>query len=95
MPILQIEHPVRDFDAWKAAFDRDPVGRAQGGVRGYRILRPVDDPNHVIVELAFDDVEAAERFRGTLRNLWRSAEAGGLIGTPQARIVEDVESRES
>jgi hypothetical protein len=92
VPILQIEHRVRDFDAWKLAFDRDPVGRARGGVRGYRILRPVDDAKYVVVELAFDDLQSAERFRESLRNLWRRAEAEGLIGNPQARILEDVES---
>ena len=47
--ILQIEHGVRDFDAWKQAFDSDPVGREQGGVRRYRVLRRTDDPNYVIV----------------------------------------------
>jgi hypothetical protein len=27
MYILRIEHPVSDYDAWKAAFDSDPIGR--------------------------------------------------------------------
>jgi hypothetical protein len=45
MPILRIEHPVADFDAWKAAFDGDPLGREQSGVRRYRVLRSVDDPS--------------------------------------------------
>jgi hypothetical protein len=34
MHVLRIEHPVPDYDAWKEAFDNDPVGREQGGVRG-------------------------------------------------------------
>lgn len=40
MPILQIEHTVRDYDAWKQAFESDPVGRKQGGARsrGLRTL---------------------------------------------------------
>ena len=33
MPTLQIEHAVRDYDSWKAAFDSDPVGREQEGDR--------------------------------------------------------------
>jgi hypothetical protein len=33
MTTLQIEHGVRDYDAWKQAFDSDPVGREAGGVR--------------------------------------------------------------
>ena len=64
MAILRIEHPVPDFDAWKAAFDSDPVGRQRGGVRRYRVLRPVDDPNFVLVDLEFDSSSEAESFLG-------------------------------
>ncbi len=46
MHILRIEHPVPDYDAWKEAFDSDPIGREPSGVRRYRILRPNDDPNY-------------------------------------------------
>lgn len=92
MPILQIEHPVRDFDSWKAAFEADPVGRERGGVRGYRILRPVDDPGYVAVDLEFETVAEAESFLAALRELWRRAEAEGLIVRPQARIVEVAEN---
>jgi hypothetical protein len=40
MYILRIEHPVPDYDTWKASFDSDPIGRERSGVRRYRILRP-------------------------------------------------------
>ena len=94
MAILQVEHAVRDFDRWKQAFDSDPVGREQGGVRGYRILRGTDDPNFVVIELEFDDTAAAEAFGGKLRELWgRVGDELGMEG-PQARIVEAVESDE-
>jgi len=26
MDVLRIEHPVRDYDGWKKAFDGDPAG---------------------------------------------------------------------
>jgi hypothetical protein len=91
MPTLQIEHGVRDYDAWKAAFDSDPVGREAGGVRGYRVLRPSDDPNHVVVDLEFDTLGEAEAFREKLRVLWAGAAAGlGLEGA-RARILDVVE----
>ena len=51
MHILRIEHQMRDFNSWKAAFDKDPIGRQQSGVRGHRILRPIDDPNYVMLDL--------------------------------------------
>lgn len=96
MHILRIEHQIRNFDSWKAAFDRDPVGRAQGGVRRYRILRPLDDPNYIMVELEFDSPREAEAFLATLeRDVWGSREAApALMGSPRARIVEAVESKE-
>ena len=94
MPILQIQHSVRDFDAWKAAFDSDPIGRERGGVCRYRIVRPVDDPNHVAVDLEFDSAGEAEAFRASLCDLWRRVEAEGLIESPRARIVETVESKQ-
>ena len=95
MPILQIENAVRDYDAWKQAFDSDPVGREQGGVRRYRVLRPTDDPNYVIVDLEFDSAGAAEAFLRALRELW--GRVGGDLGleAPRARIVEAVESKET
>ena len=34
MHILQIEHPIRDFDTWKEAFDRFSDKRRQDGRRG-------------------------------------------------------------
>jgi hypothetical protein len=73
MHILRIEHQIRDFDAWTEAFDRDPVGREQGGVRRYRVLRPVDDPNYIMVDLEFDSSSEAEDFRTALqRDVWGS-----------------------
>ena len=57
MPTVQIEHPIRDFDAWRAAFDRDPARREASGVRRYRVARPVDDAHFVIVDLDFDTRE--------------------------------------
>lgn len=91
--LIQLEHPVRDFDSWKAAFDRDPIQREAGGVRRYRILRPVDDPAYVAVDLEFDDRAKADAFLEALHGLWRSPiAAAALAGSPRARIVETVAS---
>jgi hypothetical protein len=93
VPILQIEHKVRDFDRWKEAFDNDPVGREQGGVRRYRIARLAEDPNHVLIELEFGSQGEAETFRTGLQQLWgRVGDDLGLEG-PQARILDTVEAR--
>jgi hypothetical protein len=94
MTILHIEHPIRDFDNWKKAFDSDPAGRERSGVRSYQVLRPIDDPNYVMIDLEFDNLKASEDFLTSMREVWRSAAAApALAGSPQTRIVEVVESK--
>lgn len=93
MTTLRIEHPVTDFEVWKAAFERDPLDRAGSGVRGHRIQRPVDDPAHVAIELDFDTAAAAEAFHGALEQMWRSRElAPALAGPRRVQVVETVEA---
>jgi len=88
---LHIEHPVPDFDGWKKAFDSDPVGRQKMGVRTYQILRAVDNPNYVMIDLQFDTSQQAEALLAAMRNVWKQVE-GKIMMNPQARISEIVEN---
>lgn len=90
MLTVQIEHAIRDYDGWKAAFDRDPAHREASGVRSYRVYRPVEDTRYVIVELDFDDRELAAKFVSAMRAIWPQVQ-GTLIDGPQVRIVDLVE----
>jgi hypothetical protein len=89
--VLRIEHSVRDFDEWKSAFDGDPIGREQGGVRRYRVLRPMDDSNFALIDLEFESQGEAEALLTALRELWGRVD---VMRDPQARVVEIVESGE-
>ena len=93
MFMLRIQHPVPDFDGWKKAFDRDPVGRQKSGVRRYQILRAVDDPNFVMIDLEFDSAAQAEALLAAMRVVWGNVQ-GTIMTNPEARIVEAVESRQ-
>ena len=93
MPILRIEHPVPNFDGWKKAFDSDPVGRERSGVRRYQVLRSIDDPTYVMIDLEFDSKGEAEALLAAMREVWSRVE-GTVMLNPQARIVEMVESKE-
>jgi hypothetical protein len=93
MTILHIEHPISDFATWKSTFDSYAERRRSGGVRQYQVLRLIDDPDYLLIDLAFDSRAAAEAFLGFLRGVWQSATAGQvLLGAPQARIAEVAES---
>jgi hypothetical protein len=91
MYVLRIEHPVPDFEAWKRAFDSDPIGRKGSGVRRYRVLRAVHDPNYVMIDLEFDGLSEAEAVHAGLRSMWGGVD---VMENPQARIVEAVETKE-
>jgi hypothetical protein len=93
MIVLQIEHPVPDFNGWKKAFDRDPLNRKQAGVKRYKIFRQTDNLNYVIIELEFDHIHEAESMLSALQKLWNQVE-GKVITNPKARIIELFESKE-
>jgi hypothetical protein len=90
MAVLHIEHPITDFGTWKAAFDRFAEARERSGVRGHRILRPVDDAHYVVIDLDFQTPGEAETFLDFLQTrVWTSTQnAPALAGAPQTRILE-------
>lgn len=91
MHILRIEHPVPDYDAWKAAFDGDPIGREESGVCRYRIPRPLHDPNYVMIDPEFESSSETEAIHVALRDLWSRAT---VMRYPRAQTVEVVENKE-
>ena len=73
MPLLHIQHSVPNFDAWKKAFDSDPMDRSGSGVLRYHIHQSVSDPNFVMIDLEFDRVSEAEQMLERLQRLWAGA----------------------
>jgi hypothetical protein len=56
---------VGDYDRWRPQFDQDkPRAREHATVQ--RVLRSVDDPNHVFIYLEFDSLEDAQEARRRL-----------------------------
>jgi hypothetical protein len=92
---VRIEHRIHDYAAWRAAFDRDPVNRKQSGVRRYRLYRPANDPNYIMIDLDFDGAGEANAFIAAMRQVWQSPQAApALSGSPQVCVIEEVESVE-
>ena len=61
MALMLTRIHVGDYDAWKPIFDSDPP-QARKAARGHRILRSLEDPNEVFVQVDFastDDANAA------------------------------------
>ena len=71
-----------------------PLGVLRYACAGLLILRPTDDPNYVMIDIEFDSASEAEAVHGALREptpVWSQSE---VMHSPQARIVEAVESKE-
>jgi hypothetical protein len=92
MPILRIQHSVPSFEAWKRAYDSDPMDRKGSGVRRHHVYRSVADPDFVMIDLEFDTVAEAEKLLERLRGLWKGP-GGAVMRSPEAWILETVESR--
>ena len=95
MTILRIEHAVSDFDAWYRAFVRGWTlcAARSRGLRGYRVFQPVEEPDHIKVDLEFDSRPQAESIRAALTNLWKAGVAvPALTGAARAQIVETMDS---
>ena len=93
MPVLRIHHGVPNMEAWKRAFDADPLHRKASGVIRYDVYRTAAEPPLVAIDLEFGTLAEAEAMLVRLRALWQGPAAGIMRG-PEAWIVEPVESRE-
>lgn len=90
MIILQIEHPVQNYEAWKKVYDSDPMDRKGSGVKSSRISRLADNPKYIFIELEFDNLKDAENMLMGLLKLWNKVE-GNLIQGAKGRITEVLE----
>lgn len=93
MITLRIEHKIANYDDWKKAFDSDAINRKQSGVKQYRVYRPIEDDNFVIIELDFDNLEQAQTTMKALTNIFPRIE-GSLIFGVQLKLMNIVESKE-
>ena len=94
MVTLRIEHAIHDYGTWQEAFDRFAGAREKGGVRGFTIRRPVDDPRYLMLDLEFDTAGRAEAFARFLhQQVWSSpASSPALAGAPRTRVLDLVRS---
>ena len=95
VPALHIEHPISDLATWLGAFTGFAEARRDSGVTAERVHQPIADENYIVVQLEFPTIEAAEHFKAFLESVvWQSQDLSpGLAGTPQARVLREVDLR--
>ena len=86
-----VQHTVRDFDAWKPAFDEHEGKRAEYGCTCHTIYRDADKPNNVTIVMEYESRERAEAFMRD-PSLREAMERGGVTSEPHATWLEKQET---
>jgi quinol monooxygenase YgiN len=85
-----IEHSVKDFAAWKTAFDSHDQTRKDAGIIGYAVSQDVKDPNKVYVWLEAEDQAKLDEFLKS-KDLKAKMKEAGVKGAPKVTVYELVE----
>jgi hypothetical protein len=88
MIVVAIQHPVADYDAWKAVYDQNNPGTF--GALFARVNRAVDDPNLVTVVAGFESVEAANSMIEN-PDLKADMDRAGVTAAPRVEVYEEAE----
>jgi hypothetical protein len=92
MMTLVVHHRVRDYDAWKAAFDEHEGVRRSHGEIEHRVYRDLHDRNRVIVHNDFPSEQAARGFAED-PSLQEAMSRAGVEGEAGVSYVERAERK--
>ena len=82
-----VRHEVRDYAAWKAAFDAHAEARAAAGIVGHAVNRSQLNPNVVIVYLQAPSIEALQAFMAA-PDLKETMQSAGVVAPPDVTFVQ-------
>ena len=86
MNTMIVHHHVRNYDAWRPAYDKhEPVRTSAGLTRG-RVYRAADDPNDLVLLFDVADTERARAFAESddLKTVMQDA---GVEGKPEMYFI--------
>lgn len=88
MSLLVIRHKVKDFSAWKEAYDAHAGARATGGLGKARVTRGIDDASEVVIIFDVVDLAKARAFCAS-EGLKSAMQGAGVIDKPDLYILDD------
>jgi len=89
MTWVLVRHRVEDYGRWRPVFDRHVATLDQIGCRGGQVFRTADDPNEILVLLAWEDEERLRAFM-TSPELREKMRESGVIGEPDIRLLDEL-----
>jgi hypothetical protein len=88
MALVIVRHKVKDFAAWKKAFDGHAGAQKAAGLSNPRIFRSADDANETVVLFDAKDIAAAKQFSAA-PDLKSTMQAAGVVDQPTMYFLEE------
>jgi antibiotic biosynthesis monooxygenase (ABM) superfamily enzyme len=88
MAYMFVRQNVRDYEAWKSAFDSAKDLRKRAGEKSYQILRQGNGSNEVVALFAWDNLENARKYASS-PELKAAMEKAGVTGKPEILFLEE------
>ena len=86
MTTLFVRHTVKDYAAWRKAYDGFKPVQKQKGVTAEAVYQAADNPNDITVTHEFANAAAAQAFI-TAPELKKAMESAGVVGAPTVWIT--------
>ena len=83
---MTIHFKVKDYTAWRTAYDSHEKSRLSAGITNGRVFRKAEDQNDVVVLQDVADVAKARTWFGS-DDLKAAMLKSGVIGTPSVRFA--------
>ena len=83
---VTIHLKVKDYAAWRTAYDGHEKSRLTAGITNGRVFRRAEDPNDVVILQDVADVPKARSWFGS-EDLKAAMEKSGVIGSPNIRFA--------
>jgi hypothetical protein len=87
MGVMIVHHAVRDYAAWRPAYDAHEAARRAAGLTNGRVFRSTEDPNDILILFDTSDRRRAEEFGGS-DDLKSAMQNSGVIGQPKIRFAD-------
>lgn len=88
MASMLIQHQVKDYAAWKAAFDSALDFRTANGELSAQVYRDASNPNLVTTINKWNSLENAQKFAHS-SDLKAAMEKAGVMGTPVVSFLNE------
>jgi hypothetical protein len=87
MGVMIVHHAVRDYAAWRPAYDAHEAARRAAGLTNGRVFRSTEDPNDILILFDTSDRRRAEEFGGS-EDLKSAMQNSGVIGQPKILFAD-------